>query len=371
MMTFVMMAMIMVAGSPDEETIWRGWPVHVQAAADLKVTGPSELTLQRGRTGWVLKPETSAQLATGQYQFAAGEEQFTVTVADPPATLSPAQAARRQQIEMWCAAELGDVAAAERLAAAQPKSATALAALGEARYAAGDVAGAFKAYQQAIQISPPGREAPRVLLRRSTELLQQLIVTAPAAAPVAPDAAVSVTANAPPPAPIDAVPTTKLNLDEAAILADKAGQWAVAAEAGSQYGGGAQYSPKQATGAPDVPQADDHGNAWCPARRTGGTEWLELTYERPVIPQEVRVRQSYGAVGIIKIEGIEPDGARHVLWEGRDPDAAEHVREIKWFVVRAGKLDKPVNKLRLTINLDAHSGWKQIDAVQLVGQPQP
>jgi tetratricopeptide (TPR) repeat protein len=361
-MTFVMMAMIVVAGSPDDETIWRGWPVHVQAGTDLKVTGPSELTPQRGRTGWVLKPVTSAQLATGQYQFAAGEEQFSVTVADPPATLSPAQVARRQQIEMWCAAELGDVAAAERLAAAQPKSPTALAALGEARYATGDVAGAFKAYQQAIQLSPPGREAPRALLRRATELLQQLIVTAPAVAPVAAE---------PPPTAVDSETPTKPELGEAVLLADKAGQWAIAAEAGSQYGSGAQYSPKQATGAPDVPQADDHGNAWCPSRRTGGTEWLELTYERPVIPQEVRVRQSYGAVGIIKIEGVEPDGTRHVLWEGRDPDAAEQVREIKWFVVRAGKLDKPVNKLRLTINLDAHSGWKQIDAVQLVGRPQP
>lgn len=362
MMTFVIMAMIVVAGSPDDETIWRGWPVHVQAAADLKVTGPSEPTPQRGRTGWVLKPETSAQLATGQYQFAAGEEKFTVTITDPPATLTPAQAARRQQIEMWCAAELGDVAAAERLVAAQPKSPTALAALGEARYAAGDVAGAFKAYQQAIQISPPGREAPRALLRRSTELLQQLIVTAPAAAPIAAE---------PPPTAVEPVAPAKPDLDEAAILADKAGQWAIAAEAGSQYGSGAQYAPKQATGAPDVPQADDHGNAWCPAQRTGGTEWLELTYERPVIPREVRVRQSYGAVGIIKIEGIEPDGSRHVLWEGRDPDAAEHAREIKWFVVSAGKRDKPVNKLRLTINLDAHSGWKQIDAVQLVGDSAP
>lgn len=44
---------------------------------------------------------------------------------------------------------------------------------------------------------------------------------------------------------------------------------------------------------------------------------------------------------------------------------------IKRFVVCAGKLDKPVNKLSLIINLDADSGWKQIDGVQLVGRPQP
>lgn len=51
MMTFVMMAMIMVAGSPDDETIWRGWPVHVQATADFKGTSPSEVAFQRGRDG--------------------------------------------------------------------------------------------------------------------------------------------------------------------------------------------------------------------------------------------------------------------------------------------------------------------------------
>jgi hypothetical protein len=374
MMTFLVMAMIVVAGGPDDETVWRGWPVHVRADANLKVSGPSEVAIQRGREGWVVKPQTTATLSPGQYRFAVGEESFTVTVADPPATLSPADIARRQQIEMWCAAETGDVSTAERLVAAMPHSVTALAALGEACYAAGDLDGAFKAYQQAIEISPPGREPPRVLLRRSGVLLQELIAKAPArplteGSPKAPPATPSnKTAEVAPSASPPVTPSAPAKvLDETAILADIDGQWAKEATAGSQYGNGAQYAPARATGAPDVPQADDHGNAWCPGNRTGGTEWLELTYERPVIPREVRVRQTFGATGIIKIEGIEPDGTRHVLWEGRDPDAADHVREIKWFIARTPRLEKPVNKLRLMIHLDSHGGWKQIDAVQLVG----
>jgi hypothetical protein len=126
-------------------------------------------------------------------------------------------------------------------------------------------------------------------------------------------------------------------------------------------------SVHRATGALDVPQADDHGKAWCPGKRIGGTEWLELTCERPVIPKEVRVRQGFGPTGIIKLEAIEPTGARHVLWEGRDSKAGEHHRQIEWFLQPIQKKFPPVNKLRITLDLDAHSGWKQTDAVQLVG----
>ena len=363
----LLLGLVIVAGGPDDETIWRGWPVHVRVTppAEVRVTGPTKVALQPGKDGWVISPATSAQMQLGRYEFTAGTDTCAVTVAAAPAQLTPAQANRRREIELWVATELGDHAAARRVAeewtTAEPKSVTAHAALGEALYAAGDVGGAFKAYQQAIRLYPAGREAPRYLHRRSGELFNEMVAKVPGR-PVTPEA------EPIPVAPVAAAPA-KPDLAEAAILADRAGQWAIAAEAGSQYGSGAPYSPQQATGAPNVPQADDHGNAWCPAKRTGGTEWLELTFERAVVPTAVRVRQNFGAVGLIKIEGIDAAGQKQVLWEGRDPHATTHTREIRWFSVGAPAGGGPIIKLRLTVDLDSHPAWKQIDAVQLVGVP--
>jgi len=189
------------------------------------------------------------------------------------------------------------------------------------------------------------------------------------ASTVAPPAAI----GAPYPVPSPVISTqpdgrSEVVADERRFLNDPRGQWAASAVAGSQYGAG-DRSAARAAGPPDVPEADDHPNAWCPARRVGGTEWLELAYDRPVHATEVRVRQSFGACGIVRIEGFDTDGDVQQLWSGRDPRASEPAREIVWFVATFPRTARPIVKLRLTVDLDAHSGWKQIDAVQLVGSP--
>ena len=96
-------------------------------------------------------------------------------------------------------------------------------------------------------------------------------------------------------------------LKDAAIITDTAGQWAVSATAGSQYGK-TQYSPAQATGAPNISVAGNSPDAWCPASKTDGTDWLEASFAKPVHATEVRVRQNDAAGAITKIEAIEPDG---------------------------------------------------------------
>ena len=153
---------------------------------------------------------------------------------------------------------------------------------------------------------------------------------------------------------------------DATILDDVAGQWAVTATAGSQYGK-AQYSAAQATGAPNVGVAGNSPDAWCPASKTDGTDWLEVAFAKPVHATEVRVRQNDAAGAIAKIEAIEPGGTAHVWWGGADPDAAPAVREIVWFAVRVPKTDYLVAKMKITLNLASGPGYKEIDAVQLVG----
>jgi hypothetical protein len=153
------------------------------------------------------------------------------------------------------------------------------------------------------------------------------------------------------------------------VLPDPNGQWAVSAWAGSQYGA-VERSASRATGAPDVPGVDDHPNAWCPAVRDSGSDWLEVGFARAVPATEVRVRQSYGPGAIVKVEAIEANGRRHVWWEDIDPyGQAGTATDAVWFSVRVPTTTYAVQKIRLTLDLGAHSRWKQIDAVQLIGAP--
>jgi hypothetical protein len=167
------------------------------------------------------------------------------------------------------------------------------------------------------------------------------------------------------PSPGEIVPSNQLN--DATIRGDTAGQWAVSAVAGSQYGK-TQYSAAQATGAPNISIVGNSPDAWCPANKDRGTDWLEVTFGRPVHASEVRVRQNDTVGAITKIEAIEPDGTVHVWWEGTDTPPA--TREIVWFAVRVPKTGYLVAKAKISLNLAAMPGWKEIDAVQLVGAPE-
>jgi hypothetical protein len=162
------------------------------------------------------------------------------------------------------------------------------------------------------------------------------------------------------------VPSTELN--DATILADTAGQWAASARASSEYGT-PRYGAGQATGAPNIPLglAGDNPDAWCPAEKNAGSAWLELTFAKPVHATEVRVRQNNAPGAIAKVEVISPDGTTHVWWQGVDPFVEPRVREIAWFAVRVPRTDHLVARVKLTLNLATVPGWKQIDAVQLVG----
>jgi hypothetical protein len=158
-------------------------------------------------------------------------------------------------------------------------------------------------------------------------------------------------------------------LADATILADANGQWAASARASSEYGT-PRYGAVQATGVPNIPlgMAGDNTDAWCPAEKNEGTAWLELTFANPVHSTEVRVRQNNAPGAIAKIEVITPDGTAHVWWEGVDPFVPPAVREIAWFAVRVPRTAYLVAKVKITLNLAAVSGWKQIDAVHLVAE---
>jgi hypothetical protein len=156
---------------------------------------------------------------------------------------------------------------------------------------------------------------------------------------------------------------------EADVLGDPEGQWASEAKASTQYRP-EDYSAGQATGAPDVPTPSDNKRAWSPSAAERQKEWLELGFPKPVYATEVRVRQTLNPGAIVEVVAIEPNGQWHYLWLGQDPNRYAKDR-IAWFVVRFPKTAYPVQRVKITIDAPAVKGWKQIDAVQLVGTANP
>lgn len=158
-------------------------------------------------------------------------------------------------------------------------------------------------------------------------------------------------------------------LEEDKILKDTLGQWASDAEASSTYGnhqGKDNWSPAQLVGAPDVEKYNDDGRAWTSLEAEKGLEWILLTYEKPVNATEVRVRQTYNPGAIIKVELIDEKGKSYTVWEGIDKTIYEP-EKIQYFIAKFEKADYKTKKVKITFAMNSIPGWKEIDAVQLVG----
>ena len=198
------------------------------------------------------------------------------------------------------------------------------------------------------------------------------------AAPAAPATPAAGTAAAPAAAPAASTDTgvadttAKLAAAEWALKQDEIkhdadGQWASEAAASSSYNdaqGDAGWSPKQATGAPDVDKYSDDQHAWAPKTQDGGIEWLDLKYLKPVHASEVRVRESLGSGAVIKVELFDEAGGAHTVWQGVDP-----TKELNYLILKFKSTEYRVNRVKVTLATNVIPGWNEIDAVQLVGKP--
>jgi len=81
-------------------------------------------------------------------------------------------------------------------------------------------------------------------------------------------------------------------------------QWARSAIASSQYENDS-WSAGQATGTPNVITCDDESRAWASLYGTT-VEWLELTYDQPVRPTEIRIHEVWapGSIAKVEVKGI-------------------------------------------------------------------
>lgn len=160
-------------------------------------------------------------------------------------------------------------------------------------------------------------------------------------------------------------------IEEETILKDPEGQWAITSTASSSYAGDrkgkeANWSADQMTGAPDVNNYGDDGNAWASKDKDKGIEWVELTFPKAVYATEVRVRQNYNPGAIVKVALIDEKGNREIVWD--DVDKTKYKSNaIQYFIAKFDKSDYKTKKIRITLATNTVPGWNEIDAVQLVG----
>ena len=123
------------------------------------------------------------------------------------------------------------------------------------------------------------------------------------------------------------------------------------------------WSAGQAVGEPDTMNAGDQRTAWAPATADGGTEWLQLGYEKSVEVAQVKVRETCGAGCIAKVAAVLENGAEVVIWQGRE-SAGD------------GIVDAPFNAppglsargVKVYLDTARVPGWNEIDAVELIGR---
>jgi hypothetical protein len=138
-------------------------------------------------------------------------------------------------------------------------------------------------------------------------------------------------------------------------------QWAIAAEASSQFGF-PDWSVTRATGAPEIDACTDDSRAWASARGNG-VEWLRLRYAQPVYTTEVRIYQTLGRGAIFRVSLVNEDGTAQRIWEGEDTDrTCPGV-----LVVTVPQTAERIVGVHIDLDESRTGFWNQIDAVELIG----
>ena len=122
------------------------------------------------------------------------------------------------------------------------------------------------------------------------------------------------------------------------------------------------WGSEQACGAPDTPEAGDHGTAWASREQDAGTEWLLLEFGAPVRATKVEIHETFNPGALESIAILDPTGAELEVWRaGKVAAASEAARDLR--------LDLPlgftVERLKLYLRSEVVPGWNEIDAVGL------
>jgi hypothetical protein len=122
------------------------------------------------------------------------------------------------------------------------------------------------------------------------------------------------------------------------------------------------WGVRQLTGPPNTSGFGDLSTAWASATQDGQQEWLQLEYDKSVVPTAIIIHETHNPGAVFKVTHLPLWGDEQVLWEGKDPTPIGSAGGVSRLLlntrVRTGRI-------KVYINSPAVPGWNEIDAVGL------
>lgn len=154
---------------------------------------------------------------------------------------------------------------------------------------------------------------------------------------------------------------------EDGFLNDAKGQWAQSAKATSTFGDDEGKTPSDVNAAANATGVPDD-KSWTNNRQNMGFDSLELSYPKSVNATGVRIVCDDNAVqSISKIELLESGGLWHTVWSGLSDIKPEKRGPRNWFVKSFDATTYQTNAAKITFANNLASGYKVVNAVQLIG----
>ncbi|MYM87610.1 hypothetical protein GTP91_10505 [Rugamonas sp. FT82W] len=152
-------------------------------------------------------------------------------------------------------------------------------------------------------------------------------------------------------------------------LNDPKAQWAATAKASTTFGDDNGKEPSEVNVAKNVVGPSDD-RSWTNNNQDKGFDWLEVGYAKPVNATELRVifPGGQGVEAVSKVELQDADGKWNTIWSGISDVKQDKRGSRTWFVRTFDKTAYKVKGAKITIANNVQHGYKEVEAVQLVGE---
>jgi len=207
---------------------------------------------------------------------------------------------------------------------------------------------------QAVAVDSVGKKAADSIVWNSSDVSVALVGGATGIVTAVAQGSAIVTATA------GAVSASLVvSVDPAVALA----QWATNAIASDEYGAD-DWSAAQATGAPDAFGCSPNERSWASGRQS--VEWLEVSFDRAVLPAEVRIHQVWDVDALVKVEVKTTNGVYQTIFSTiAQTGPVKPCPRI--LAVNTGGVTTPISAVRITLDQSGNELWLSgIDAVQLI-----
>ena len=122
-----------------------------------------------------------------------------------------------------------------------------------------------------------------------------------------------------------------------------------------------QWGIAQLLGPPDTMTDGDLATAWASQQPDGGTEWIEVDFDRTVRPSSVLIRETFNPGAVVRVEALDANSRFHTIWSGTDP-----TQQSPGDFVLPYDASFATQTLRISLDTSLVAGWNEIDAIGII-----